>query len=100
SSFLRLFEQMTHLSGRDEWSEIVAEVTTTLGDEQNRGIRRQGDKGKRFSLSPCPSSSVANHFPVVRNVWRRAAISFASLGDARPAVISLILPSASLMLLA
>src|SRR5512145_451106 len=44
SSFLRLFEQMTHLSGRDDWSEIVAEVTTTFWDEQNkrteRGVRQ------------------------------------------------------------
>jgi len=31
---------MTHLSSRDEWSEIVAEVTTTLWDEQNKETER------------------------------------------------------------
>jgi hypothetical protein len=40
-------------------------------------------------------SGVTNYFPVVLNVCRRAAISFASLGDARPVVISLSLPLAS-----
>jgi len=52
-----------------------------------------------FHPSPRPYglfvSEAADHFPVVLNVCRRAAISFASLGDARPAVISLILPLAS-----
>jgi len=51
---------MMHLLGRDDWSEIVAEGTTTLWDEQNRArlsqgfckVVREGLKPKTYNLWP------------------------------------------------
>src|SRR5215470_8238530 len=56
---------MAHLSGRDEWFEIVAEVTTTPGDEQNRETGRQGDRGTRGENSPCLPFPLSPCLPVL-----------------------------------
>jgi hypothetical protein len=78
-----LFEQVTHFICRDEWSEIVAEVNTTLRDEQNRWVCHRATEPQRVRRTP---GAMAYTFMLCVSVspWQITSQAFATLAGARP----------------